>query len=96
VNLHSAAVSTGEQVSIAIRPEKITLHANGNSAPGNCLPGVINEQIFIGTDTRYVVRLTEKSTMVVRAQNGIGSTQFAPGTPVSVQCLPDYALILKE
>jgi hypothetical protein len=36
------------------------------------LPGVIKEAVYIGTDTRYVVGVNERDTVVVRTQNALG------------------------
>jgi spermidine/putrescine transport system ATP-binding protein len=60
-------VVVGQEVFIAVRPEKISLFAE---APGpRALPGTVEEVVYIGTDTRYIVRLTERTTLSVRQQN---------------------------
>ncbi len=60
--------SQGQDVTLAIRPEKIDLwpiaHANGAS-----LTGVVRETVYIGTDTRFVVALGTGETLVARLQN---------------------------
>jgi spermidine/putrescine transport system ATP-binding protein len=64
----------GERVSLAIRPEAIRIERAGAPAPasGVRLPGVLREEIYIGTDRRYVVALDSGVTVVVRSQNVIG------------------------
>jgi len=64
-------VSAGQQGSIAIRPEKIDLHAEAIPATEEVavLPGVIVEKVWIGTDTRFTVQLEGGSQVRVRHQN---------------------------
>jgi spermidine/putrescine transport system ATP-binding protein len=57
----------GEFVTLVIRPEKVILAPATSDAPGD--PGVIEEVVYIGTDTRYLVRLTAQSSIAVRQQN---------------------------
>jgi len=81
-------------VTIAIRPEKISLHAE----PPNqrAVPGVVQEVVYTGTDTRYLVQLTEKTMVTVRQQNvGVGATVvFAVGAKVYLHWQPEYARLL--
>ncbi|MCS6872190.1 MAG: ABC transporter ATP-binding protein [Anaerolineae bacterium] len=60
-------LAEGSPVTVAIRPEKIALSAtNGNP---EALRGTIREAVYIGTDTRYVVRLGQRTELVARVQN---------------------------
>ncbi len=95
VSMHESVVKPGDRITIAIRPEKIDLHPMSEDAP-NSLPGRLEESIFIGTDNRYVVRLTDKTALVVREQNGMSGrfAELAPGSEVRAQCSADHALIL--
>ncbi len=60
-------VGMGEDVTVAIRPERISLHTEPPDP--RAVPGVVQKVIYTGTDTRYLVRLTEKTTVTVRQQN---------------------------
>ena len=83
-------VSLGQQVTVAIRPEKISLDPVegtvkddfGQEVPASevlreaarepnktLLPGVITFSNYIGTDTRYIVRIGLSTELVVRVQN---------------------------
>src|SRR5690606_31238243 len=64
----------GSQVALAIRPEALEFAGSGSSpAPGYVsLRGTIAEEIYIGTDRRYVVALADGSRVVVRSQNRSG------------------------
>jgi spermidine/putrescine transport system ATP-binding protein len=89
-------VGMNEEVTVAIRPEKISLHAEPPHP--RAVPGVIQEVIYTGTDTRYLVQLTEKTIVTVRQQNvGIGTTVCFPvGAQVYLHWQPESARLLKE
>ncbi len=93
----------GQAVTLTIRPEKIGLAPAGAVAattdgPSNHVPGWIQEAIYIGTDTRYRVRLGETAVVFVRIQN-YGSRYdqpFAVDDEVTVSWAVDNAQILTE
>ncbi len=89
-----ADVRRGQAVSVAVRPEKISLAP----ADGQGFAGRITELIYIGTDTRYQVQLTERSTLMVREQNLTfqEARAFHQGDAVSVRWDPTSALVLTE
>jgi spermidine/putrescine transport system ATP-binding protein len=88
-------VGMGEEVTVAIRPEKISLHTEPPDP--RAVPGIVQEVIYTGTDTRYLVQLTEKTTVTVRQQNvGIGATACFPvDTQVYLHWQPESARLLK-
>ncbi len=57
----------GQQVSVAVRPEKLRL--NSEIQGGNNLKGRVEEVIYIGTDTHYGVRFPGGHKARVREQN---------------------------
>jgi spermidine/putrescine transport system ATP-binding protein len=57
----------GQQVTVAVRPEKIRL--NTEMKDGNTLPGRVEDVIYIGTDTHYGVRFAGGQKVRVREQN---------------------------
>ncbi len=74
-------VGKNEQVTVAIRPEKMSVHAE--PLDQQSVPGTVEEVIYTGTDTRYLVRLTQNTIVTVRQQNvGVGK---GIGFPVGVQ-----------
>ncbi len=87
-------VHRGQSVSVAVRPEKISLAAAGSGG----YAGRINELIYIGTDTRYRVQLTERSSLMVREQNVAFEEHriFRQGDQVVVRWDPANALVLAE
>ncbi len=98
-----------QDITVAIRPEKITLVPEGGSLedlPGFLeheahrteIPGVIFFANYIGTDTRYIVRIGEQIDVVVREQN-VGtnfSTMFKPGQKVTVYWANENARVLTQ
>ncbi len=88
-------VGMGEKITVAIRPEKISVHAEPPTP--QAVPGVVEEVIYTGTDTRYLVRLTERSIVTVRQQNvGVGAgASFAVGAQVYLHWQPESARLLK-
>ena len=102
-----AALAVGSDVTVAIRPEKITLIPEGGTladAIGSierevhktAIPGVIFFANYIGTDTRYIVRIGEQIDVVVREQN-VGTrfeTMYKPGQKVTVYWANENARVL--
>lgn len=65
-------VSSGQQVTLALRPEKIALHTDADAKPfaANTVTvrGRIDETLYVGTDTRYQVRIGDDH-ITARVQN---------------------------
>ena len=64
----SENLPAGKVVTLVLRPEKAAIYP-ANYEAENIWPGVVEEAIYIGTDTRYKVRLTAKSSIALRRQN---------------------------
>ena len=88
-------LSGGQAVTVALRPEKLALQSSPGTN-GSGLPGIVQELVFIGTDTRYVVRLETGEMVTVRVQNaGQGSSNsWRSGDPVQVHWEQQCARIL--
>jgi spermidine/putrescine transport system ATP-binding protein len=88
----SVPIRKGQAVSVVIRPEKISLAENGMAK------GRVEEIVYIGTDTRYIVRLTDRASVTVREQN-IDPSQartHQKGDEVGLKWNPEHALALTE
>jgi spermidine/putrescine transport system ATP-binding protein len=59
----------GTEVTVAVRPEKISIQKETRWRENNCCQGMIESVVYVGTDTNYVVRLDSGGTMCVREQN---------------------------
>jgi spermidine/putrescine transport system ATP-binding protein len=60
------ALTRGQKITVAIRPEKMHLRAADGA---NTLRGRVEEIVYIGTDTHYAVRLAGDQRIRVREQN---------------------------
>jgi spermidine/putrescine transport system ATP-binding protein len=77
-------LAVGQPVTVALRPEKLLVAAPAEQP--EALPGRVEEAVYIGTDMRYLIRLTKNSRVVVRMQNiGAGPVvRFEPGDDVRI------------
>jgi spermidine/putrescine transport system ATP-binding protein len=96
--LSAEKFAPSKRVTVAVRPEKITIQEEEHRRENNCCQGTIESVVYIGTDTNYVVRLASGATMRVREQNiapslrkGLdeGTTAFLFWQPESSLLLPD-------
>lgn len=98
VSPHPLAVGT--TATLAIRPEKIWLYAkesaNGASNGRVSLDGHISDVIYIGTDTRYQVRLPTNDKIFVRIQNLGETAPLNKGDEVIVEWAVENAQVLTE
>jgi spermidine/putrescine transport system ATP-binding protein len=89
----------GEQVTVAIRPEKIRLRPPEMERTDGCVRGRVEEVVYIGTDTYYLVRLTERCTVRVRVQNSQNRLDsgeaIGEGEEVLLSWVPETAMVLK-
>ena len=60
------------RITLAIRPERVSLTDSGN------LAGEVEEVVYIGTDTLYLLKVAGQSGFRVRQQNRAGSGQPLP------------------
>ena len=85
--------SAGKPVSVALRPEVITLHGNG--ANGNHLSGTVDDVMFLGPTMRVKVRLRDQFVQFDEFNN----PQMAPPQPgqqVTVSFPPEACLLLAD
>ena len=98
----SVSLTTGQSVTVAIRPEKMHLHGLQEHVrlPDSYvqIPGRVEEVVYIGTDTHYRVRLPGEQVVRVREQNTdpFARRLAAPGDAVIVSFAPAAARILLE
>jgi spermidine/putrescine transport system ATP-binding protein len=63
------SLTPGQEVTVAIRPEKMSLLNGGGAGSENQLSGTVDEVVYIGTDTHYRVQLPGAQAVRVREQN---------------------------
>ena len=93
-------IEIGESAVISVRPEKLHIYpADADAQMDNMshISGLIEQSVYIGTDTRYIVRLTEDTTVQVRQQNMVrGGTHLKEGVNVNLFWDSENARILKR
>ena len=88
-------VAVGNPVTVAVRPEKLTLRPL-ETLLANQLQGQVVDQVYIGPDTYYSVRLASGQTIRVREQNNLAALRQGaqPGDTVCVQFAAETASVL--
>ena len=93
-------LALGDRGLLSIRPEKIHIYpADYSQTPPHMtrVDAHVQQVIYVGTDTRYVLELPNGVTLAGRQQNTIpGGGQFNTGEGVVLCWDPDHARILKE
>jgi spermidine/putrescine transport system ATP-binding protein len=98
----AAAVRVGDAVTVAIRPERIQVTADGAEAPDpgwSASPGRIHQGTYLGDQTEFRVQTELAGELVVRRQNATGaqaSQGLGPGDPVTVQWQEEANLVLAD
>ena len=89
-------VNVGDAVVLAVRPEKLAL-ADDQTEEAS-IPGKIVETIYIGTDLRYEVQISDDKVLSVREQNSRGdhAKRYQPGDNVFVCWQRDQANVLVD
>ncbi|MCA0457071.1 MAG: ABC transporter ATP-binding protein [Chloroflexi bacterium] len=85
--------STGKQVSVAIRPEAISL--NGHSSTGNHLNGAVEDVSFLGSVVRVRVKL-ENQHVNFDTFNNPNLVPPAIGQPVSLTFMPEACMVVQD
>jgi spermidine/putrescine transport system ATP-binding protein len=88
---------TGQEVMFTVRPEKVTL-ATHNLGVAEAFTGLVQEVIYIGTDTRYLLKLASGQPLIARVQNGcqVERNEFQKGSQVRIGWRPEDAHILTD
>ena len=82
------------KVTIVVRPEHARVVSAGTKS---ALSGIIENIVYLGTDTHFHVKLADGSLFIVRQQNSrSGPCGFDKGESVGVDIASDVAQILKD
>ncbi len=85
----------GEVVTVAIRPEKFTLHSEPGGAE-NSLRATVIGSTFQGAVTRYSLRITETCSVEALLQNEQARTDLGAGTEVWLSVQAQAVVLLPE
>jgi putative spermidine/putrescine transport system ATP-binding protein len=87
-------------VRIVVRPEKIRMLGEGEIAPSGMTvePGRVEEIIYVGMSTRYLVRLDRGEQLVAVRQNmdALGDAHKFEDRPVRLAWTPDHTYVLDK
>ncbi len=84
-----------QQVTIVARPEKVMLDASAGGSHG--LTGTVGNVAYLGTDTTYLIELSNGLSMQARVQNdAVDKSDLAVGSAVNVRLSPDSLRILEN
>jgi spermidine/putrescine transport system ATP-binding protein len=93
-------VAAAGRMTLAVRPEKISLLADlpGNEVPGwDRLDGALEEIVYVGTHTQYLLRLPGGQLLTVYRQNrAVGEREHRIGETLTVVFNPQSASLLAE
>lgn len=93
---NTAELQSGQSITLCLRPEKIQL---GTTSLPNAIQisGIVNEVVYIGTDSRYMITLTTGEKVVARLQNDDDEGEgVSAGDTVNVWWKPTDMRILAE
>jgi spermidine/putrescine transport system ATP-binding protein len=82
LTIRAAMPISGDRALLALRPEKISLTTTA-STEANCLPAVVEDSLYFGTDIQYRVRAGRELLLTARQHNA-GRAPYERGTPVYV------------
>ena len=87
-------------VRFVIRPEKIRMLAEGEAAPADTTvePGTVEEVVYVGMSTRYVVHLDRGEQLVAVRQNmdALGDAKKFVGRPVRLAWTREHTFVLDK
>lgn len=97
VSLGNAPAAIGEKITLTIRPEKVHLLPPQPEQSG-ALHASVQEVVYIGTDTRYLVRLADGQPVTVRVQNACAEDiqRYSPGSQVQLSWAAADARLISE
>jgi spermidine/putrescine transport system ATP-binding protein len=82
-------------VKVAIRPERVNLHAYESSGE-NRIPGMVERLVFLGSTTHVYVRLATGSALQSLVRNDGAALPYSQGTAVSVGLPADALRVLPD
>jgi putrescine transport system ATP-binding protein len=90
-------VEAGQAISIAVRPEKLSLSHDISSSVVNAQPGEVVDADYLGGLTRYRVKLAGGNVVQIARANAAGSdAAFEAGQQVTVSFAPEDAVVLTQ
>jgi spermidine/putrescine ABC transporter ATP-binding subunit len=96
IRVRAETADLGPSVTVAVRPEKITLRPPGERKAGmNTLVARVHHRLFVGDFHRYGLLLESGYPIDAKQQNAAGKQVFEPGAEVLVTWDPDDTRLLR-
>jgi spermidine/putrescine transport system ATP-binding protein len=97
----TARPAAGDEVTVVIRPERLSIAPAGESVDGTdgwtSVSGRVHQGTYLGDQTEYRITTSQAGEMIARRQNtsGVGNVSgVGPGDPVVVRWRDDANLVL--
>jgi spermidine/putrescine transport system ATP-binding protein len=88
-------LETRGAASVVVRPERLEVMPHDADGRENCLPGMIDRTVFVGSNLQVMVRLATGALLQASIPNdGIDLAHHAQGQPVSVHVPADALRVL--
>jgi spermidine/putrescine transport system ATP-binding protein len=85
------------EATVVVRPERLEVRDPDADTKPNCLPGMVDRTVFVGSNLQVMVRLATGALLQASVPNeGEGLDQHGQGSPVSVHIPPDALRVLRK
>jgi putative spermidine/putrescine transport system ATP-binding protein len=92
----SHRLATGTAVTLALRPEKITVSELRDAADTNVLPGQVASVTYLGSVLEVEIETEVAGRLVAQLYAWRNSTSLEPGQPVQLEWPADAAVVVSE
>jgi spermidine/putrescine transport system ATP-binding protein len=83
------------EVTVVVRPERLEVSDHDPDPGPNCLPGMVDRTVFVGSNLQVMVRLATGALLQASVPNGgEGLDRFRQGSPVTVRIPVDALRVL--
>ena len=83
----------GEAI-VVVRPERVEIRPHRADRPENCLPGLVDETVYVGSTLQVMVRLATGSVIQASIANSGGAPEHRQGDAVLVHLPPEALRVL--
>ncbi|MBA3432604.1 MAG: ABC transporter ATP-binding protein [Actinobacteria bacterium] len=88
----AADVSTGQEVTVSVRPERLAITRDGGNRMDNVLRGVVARRVFLGNLVRWLVEVAPE--VIVTVESRAGEQEIDEGSNVFVLWSKTDAIVL--
>jgi spermidine/putrescine transport system ATP-binding protein len=85
------------EVTVVVRPERLDVSEHDPSPGPNCVPGMVDRTVFVGSNLQVMVRLATGALLQASVPNGgEGLDRYGQGSPVTVHIPRDALRVLTD